>query len=115
MFRNVPANPISSMHMFECRVGMFALWMVEAARINTLYNDNPPATGHGYFMGWPSQNPFVQVLDDSGEGKAPAWYINDTDVQKKVNAAYSSWWKDAKGDKKAAKINPLEGTPYTWH
>ena len=40
--RALPANPISSYLMAQCSEGMFALWMVEAARINTLYKGNPP-------------------------------------------------------------------------
>jgi hypothetical protein len=102
----IPANPISSYLMFQCSEGMFALWMVEAARIHTL---NPLATGIG---GWPSQNPFVQTVE---EGREPTWYINDPKVQQEVLNAYTDWWKEGKGKRSTASVNPLEGTGYMWH
>ena len=102
--RAIPSNPISSFLMFECSEGMFALWMVEAARIHTLH---PSATGIG---GWPSQNPIVQPTD--GE---PTWIMNDPAVQQEVLNAYLDWWKAAKGQKSAASKDPMEGTGYRWH
>lgn len=107
--RALPANPISSYLMTQCSEGMFALWMVEAARINTLYKGNPPERDYCY--GWPSQNSFVQKQDASG----PTWYVNDEKVQKEVLEAYQSWWIAAKGHRSAASINPLEDTGYAWH
>lgn len=102
----IPANPISSFMMQECSEGLFALWMVEAARIHTLNSNN---TG---LNGWPSMNPFLQRLsaDDS-----PLWYINNSEVQQEVLDAYVKWWKAADGNRAAAKTNPLEGTGYMWH
>ena len=100
----IPANPISSWMMLQCTEGMFALWMVEAARIHTL---NPGAKGIG---GWPSQNPFVQPTD--GE---VTWIMNDPAIQQEVLDAYVAWWKAAKGKKSAASKDPLEGTGYMWH
>lgn len=102
----IPANPISSYLMFQCSEGMFALWMVEAARLHTLNSNN---TG---LNGWPSMNPFLQRLsaDDS-----PLWYINNSEVQQEVLDAYVKWWKAADGNRAAAKTNPLEGTGYMWH
>ena len=109
-FRALPANPISSYLMAQCSEGMFALWMVEAARINTLYNGNPPEREYCY--GWPSQNPFVQKQNTGG---MPDWYINDTQVQKELLEAYQAWWSNAKGSRSSASINPLEDTGYRWH
>ena len=103
----IPANPISSYLMTQCSEGMFALWMVEAARIHTL---NPSAKGIG---GWPSQNAFVQRLNENGI--FPNWYINDPAVQQEVLTAYVSWWKAANGKKSAASVDPLAGTGYAWH
>ncbi len=102
----MPANPLSSYAMTQCSEGMFALWMVEAARLHTL---NPNNQGIG---GWPSLNPFVQRLraDD-----APLWYINNPEVQQEVLDAYVNWWKAADGKKSAAKTDPLNGTGYRWH
>ena len=102
----IPANPISSYLMFQSSEGMFALWMVEAARLHTLNSNN---TG---LNGWPSMNPFLQRLsaDDS-----PLWYINNSEVQQEVLDAYVKWWKAADGNRAAAKTNPLEGTGYMWH
>ena len=102
----IPANPISSHLMLECSEGIFALWMVEAARVHTL---KPLASG---IDGWPSQNPFVKKLNGNNP---PTWYINDPAVQQEVLDAYVSWWKAAKGKKSAASRDPLEGTGYMWH
>ena len=103
----IPANPISSHLMLECSEGIFALWMVEAARLHTL---KPRASG---IDGWPSQNPIIQRLN---EGRIPpTWYVNDTAVQQEVLDAYVAWWKAAKGKKSAASKDPLEGTGYMWH
>lgn len=103
----IPANPISSFMMFECSEGMFALWMVEAARIHTLDTETPS------FGGWPSQNPFVQRMNETDA--PPTWYPNDPAVQQEVLDAYVNWWKASKGKKSAASIDPLEGTGYRWH
>lgn len=103
----IPANPISSFMMQECSEGLFALWMVEAARIHTL---KPLAFG---ISGWPSQNPIIQRLNEGQ--KPPTWFVNDTAVQKEVLDAYVAWWKKAKGKKSAASQDPLEGTGYMWH
>ena len=103
----IPANPISSYLMVQCSEGMFALWMVEAARIHTL---KPLAMGIG---GWPSQNPIIQRLNEGQN--PPTWFVNDTAVQKEVLDAYVAWWKNAKGKKSAASQDPLEGTGYMWH
>lgn len=104
---HIPANPISSFMMFECSEGMFALWMVEAARIHTLDTETPS------FGGWPSQNPFVQRMNETDA--PPTWYPNDPAVQQEVLDAYVNWWKASKGKKSAASIDPLEGTGYRWH
>ena len=103
----IPANPISSFIMQECSEGLFALWMVEAARIHTL---KPLAFG---ISGWPSQNPIIQRLNEGQ--KPPTWFVNDTAVQKEVLDAYVAWWEKAKGKKSAASQDPLEGTGYMWH
>lgn len=110
--RALPANPISSYLMAQCSEGMFALWMVEAARINTLYKGNPPE--REYCFGWPSQNSFVQKLNVDN-ANSPSWYINDEKVQQEVLEAYQAWWLAAKGKRSAASINPLENTGYSWH
>ena len=104
----IPANPISSYHMSQCSEGMFALWMVEAARIHTLNHKSKD-----YLMGWPSQNPIIQRMN--GSNHQPTWYVNDPAVQQEVLAAYVSWWNDAKGKKSAASRDPLEKTVYMWH
>ena len=103
----IPANPISSYHMSQCSEGMFALWMVEAARIHTL---KPLASGIG---GWPSQNPIIQRMN--GNNQQPTWFVNDPAVQQEVLTAYISWWNDANGKKSAASKDPLENTMYMWH
>ena len=102
----MPANPLSSFAMTQCSEGMFALWMVEAARLHTL---NPNNSG---IRSWPSMNPFVQRLSPDD---APLWYINNPEVQQEVLDAYVKWWKAANGNTAAAKTNPLEGTGYMWH
>ena len=104
---SMPANPFSSYEMTQCSEGIFALWMVEAARIHTL---KPLAFG---ISGWPSQNPIIQRLNE--EQKPPTWFVNDTAVQKEVLDAYVAWWEKAKGKKSAASQDPLEGTGYMWH
>ena len=108
----IPANPISSYHMSQCSEGMFALWMVEAARINTLYDGNPPE--RKYAFGWPSMNAFVQKTNGEDRPSA-AWLPNDETVQKEVLEAYQKWWKEGKGRRSAAAIDPLDGTGYQWH
>ena len=108
--RALPAGPYSSELMFQVSEGMFALWMVEAARIHTL---DPQATGVAKGMlGWPSRNPFVQKVNP-GTGTME-WYVNDPAVQTILFNAYADWWKEAGGRKSAAKINPLEKTGYVW-
>jgi len=102
----IPSNPLSSFLLLECSEGIFALWMVEAARIHTL---NPLKSGLG---GWPSQNPIVQCFNEEG---TTAWFVNDPAVQQEVLDAYVSWWKASEGKKSAAAKDPLENTIYMWH
>ena len=102
----IPANPLSSYHMSQCSEGMFALWMVEAARIHTLNHKSKE-------FGWPSQNPIIQRMN--GSNQQSTWYVNDPAVQQEVLAAYVSWWNDANGKKSAASQDPLEKTSYMWH
>ena len=111
-FQTLPSNPLSSFLMPQCLEGMFALWMVEAARINTLYDGNPPE--RKYAFGWPSMNAFVQKTNGEDRPSA-AWLPNDETVQKEVLEAYQKWWKEGKGRRSAAAIDPLEGTGYKWH
>lgn len=102
----IPSNPISSFMLLECSEGMFALWMVEAARIYTL---NPLES---VLDRWPSQNPFVQSFDEDG---TIVWFVNNPTVQQEVLDAYVSWWKTSEGKKSAADKDPLEKTIYMWH
>ena len=101
----LPFNPLSSFLLFQCSEGMFALWMVEAARLHTL---NPELEG---FLGWPSNHPIIGRVDKEGHS---IQYINDDQVQEEILAIYTSWWNSAKGRKSSAKIDPLEGTGYRW-
>ena len=90
--RALPSGPFSSEILFQVSEGMFALWMVEAARIHTL---KPEAAG---MAGWPSRNPFV-VITNPNSGRMEK-FINDPVVQKIIYDAYADWWKAAGGKKK---------------
>ncbi|MBR1539368.1 MAG: hypothetical protein IJ636_07680 [Bacteroidales bacterium] len=106
----IPFNPISSMLIFQVSEGMFALWMIEAARFHTL---NPSQKGFG---SWPSQLAVIRGwnVDENGVVGPPIDYPIDSSVQDEVYAAYARWWKDSKGKKSYASVNPLEGTIYYW-
>lgn len=109
----IPSCPYTSFLMTQCLEGTFALWMVEAARIHTLYGEN--LSEKDYPFGWPSMNPFLQSTGKNGG--EPEWHVNDVTVQKIAQSAYERWWSAGQGLRigKVAPIDPLAKTRYSWH
>ena len=102
---NFPHNPISSLYLPECELGMYVLWTIESIRavsVNSKY----------LIMRFPSQNPLLQ-LKSSGE----LYLVSDSVSHTMAAQAYYSWWENNK-DKDFNEFNiidPLELTAYKWH
>lgn len=99
-----PQNPISSLHMTQCTVGMYALWTIESIRQVSL--------NKALILRFPSQNPILR-LRHSDE----LVMVADNTTQMIAANAYYEWWKSNEhNDFNSFKnIDPLLTTNYTWH
>ncbi len=100
-----PNNPLSSMYMTECKLGMYALWTIESIRAASVESEN-------LFMRFPSLNP-VLALKDADELEL---VFDDESHSNAAQAYYNWWWDDDHYDFDDFKyIDPLGGTNYKWH
>jgi hypothetical protein len=98
----VPANPISSYWMVECKLGMIVLWTVESIRSTEIGSKN--------LIGrYPSQNPLLALRKD------PSVWVFDEESHRIAAKAYYDWWKSDPIFKNKMKIDPMEETKYIWH
>jgi len=102
---NFPNNPLSSMHMTECKLGMYALWTIESIRAVSV-------DGEYLIRRFPSLNP-VLALRDANELEV---VFDDESHSIAAQAYYDWWWDDSHHDFDDFKyIDPLGGTNYKWH
>jgi hypothetical protein len=100
--KNVPANPISSFMMMNCKLGMIVLWTIESIRALEINSER--------LIGrFPSQNPILAHRDD------PSTWVFDDDSHLSVAKAYYNWWKSNPLFKDKMQIDPLKDTKYIWH
>jgi len=98
-----PHNPISSLWMDECRLGVYVLWTIESIR--------QCETGADGLIGrFPSQNPLLGYCNTYIDRPVGALTI-----QKEAAEAYMNWWSDSSGLNKKLEINPLDSTSYCWY
>ena len=99
-----PYNPISSLWLNECELGVYILWTIESIRTVAINSE--------FLIGrFPSQNPILQLR---GEEFKP---IYNVDAYQIASDAYYTWWTSNK-DKtliEIMEIDPLENTSYQWH
>ncbi len=101
--RQFPINPISSMLLQKCTLGMYVLWTIEGIRVKDL--DKKCAIG-----GFPSHVPAVVR-----EGEQQIHFIEQTDeLQKIVADAYYKWWNKKVDFNQLKKENPFGNTSYRW-
>lgn len=100
---NYPHNPISSLWLPECKLGMIVLWTVESIR--AVENNSEYLIGR-----FPSQNP-VLALKDAPELEL----VFDDQSHKKAARAYNNWWNSSQSSREKIKTDPLMKTNYRWH
>lgn len=101
--RNFPKNPIASLWMSKCSLGMYAIWTIESIRAVEIESEY-------LIMRFPSQTP-VLALRSSLELKL----VFDFNAQYTAAKAYDNWWHSSPLFKNKMKIDPLKDTEYRWH
>ncbi|MGV3587383.1 MAG: DUF4943 family protein [Adhaeribacter sp.] len=105
LISNFPGNPISSMYLPSCKLGMYVLWTIESIRavsINSKY----------LIQRFPSQQPIL-ASRESPELKV----INDDLSHQLAAKAYYEWWESNKTKEfnSFSNLDPLATTKYRWH
>ena len=103
IINNFPHNPISSLWLEECRLGIFVLWTIESIRVVEIQSDSL----YGRF---PSLNPYINITNP--DLMMP--YIPST-AHKITADAYYDWWHDDSVLEIKLERDPLTQTPYSWH
>jgi len=101
-----PRNPISSLWLNECELGIYVLWTIESIRAVAINSEF--LTGR-----FPSMNPILRLRDS--EEFVPIPYNSEAYLI--ASDAYYTWWASNK-DKTLTDImaiDPLENTEYKWH
>ena len=104
MITNYPHNPISSLYMPDCKLGMYVLWTIESIRA--------VAINSKYLIGnFPSQNPILCLRNVS-----PLTWVYDSKSHEIIAEAYNDWWgnNQLKGFDAFKYLDPLENTEYRW-
>lgn len=99
-----PKNPISSLAMPECNLGMFVLWTIESIRVVSIDSTN-------LVMNFPSQNPILGLrLSDELQ------IVMDELSHNIAAKAYYDWWENNKMKEfdEFNIIDPLHETDYRW-
>ena len=105
LISHFPYNPISSMMVSECKLGIYVLWTIESIRATSINSEY-------LIMRFPSQTP-VLVLKDSQDFQT---VIDDTSFIEVANAYYNWWQNNKQKDFNDFKnIDPLVNTKYKWH
>lgn len=101
---NYPHNPISSLYIPDCKLGIYVLWTVESIRAVSINSEY-------LIMRFPSQNPIL-ALKNVDELSLVSDNLSHTIVAK----AYYDWWENNKNKKfDYLSIDPLQKTNYKWH
>ena len=103
LIHNFPHNPISSLWLEDCRLGVFVLWTIESIRAVEIQSE--------YLIGrFPSQNPLI--------------YFTNSDIMMSYSPskahsiaakAYYDWWYDDGILSVKLETDPLLNTGYSWH
>lgn len=98
-----PVNPISSYWGGECELGTYTLWIIESIRMRALGKST---------MGFPSQNPVLELRGDEGLQLAPK-----EESHRIASNAYNNWWITNRDKQfhEFCNIDPLKNTDYRWH
>ena len=104
MSTHFPRNPISSLELSECKLGIYMLWTIEGIRTETINRD-------GLLGGFPSQNPLLALRND-----AELKFVRTDVSHREVAKAYADWWEKNKhkSAKELKKEDPLKNTDYRW-
>ena len=100
-----PHNPISSLWLNECELGIYILWTIESIRAVAINSE--------FLQGrFPSQNPILGLRDSE------EWVIipYNSEAYQILSNVYYTWWTSNK-DKtviEIMEIDPLESTIYKW-
>ncbi len=100
-----PGNPISSLIMQECPLGVYVLWTIESIRAKSIGSTS-------MVLGFPSQNP-VLALRNAGELEL----VTDDNSHEAAAKAYYNWWYGNVGKSfdTFSYTDPLAATNYRWH
>jgi|WetSurMetagenome_2_1015567.scaffolds.fasta_scaffold06539_1 hypothetical protein len=101
ILNSYPHNPVSSLFVQECRLGVYVLWTVESIRKSSI----DEKTSFGRF---PSLNPILSLKTNSDGTFDP-----DKSHQETAQA-YLDWWNSSDDFEQIKNINPLDGTDYVW-
>jgi len=105
MITNFPHNPISSLYVPDCKLGIYVLWTIESIRAVAIDSE--------YLIGrFPSLNPILAQRD------AEELEIVNADRSHEIVArAYDDWWENNRGKDfdDFKNIDPLIDTEYSWH
>jgi len=102
---NFPHNPVSSLYVPECKLGIYVLWTIESIRAVAIHSEH-------LVMRFPSQNPILAL------SSAEELTLVYSDESHKVAAnAYFDWWESNKQNDftRFENIDPLQGTGFKWH
>ncbi|MEO1450359.1 MAG: DUF4943 family protein [Bacteroidota bacterium] len=100
-----PLHPLSRYRPDSTRVGLVALWLIEAIR-----RQESRKTESARLMP-PSRAPFLGTRRGNPKG------YNSPGQVAKAHAAYETWWEKAQADtlvSRAARPNPLRGSGMSW-
>jgi len=100
-----PRNPISSLYLDDCELGMIVMWTIESIRLVANQSEF-------LIMNFPSQNPVMRLKQtDKFE------LISNETVQNDAATAYYDWWQNHqdKAFSEFSEMDPLANTNYAWH
>lgn len=98
-----PHNPISSLYLEECRLGLFVLWTIESIRAVEIQSEF-------LIRRFPSQNPYIYYANPD------LMMPYDPNIAQSIAAkAYFDWWNSDTNLSEKFEIDPLENTGYKWH
>ncbi len=102
---NFPHNPVSSLYVPDCKLGLYVLWTIESIRAVSIKSEY-------LIMSFPSQNPIL-ALRNSDELNL----VSDNLSHSITADAYYYWWEVNKGKNfnEFKNIDPLKKTDYKWH
>lgn len=100
------ASPVNAYYQKQYPLGLVALWMVEAIRLN---DGSAPQDG---LQSFPSNCPLLYSMQSSGNTMNQRACLRNMDA---AAAAYRRWWKQYQNDPKLrCSEDPLDGLPLSW-